>query len=96
VTDQAQILNDVHLEQARADTSVERAFELDRPDGFYYLQVRVILFRAQGGKTSAQAEQFFFGKRCLVVPCDGVTLPVVWPEIPLEDLRHYGTVRPAK
>jgi hypothetical protein len=25
-----------------------------------------------------------------------VTLPVEWPQIPLESLHHYGTVRPAR
>jgi len=96
VTDQAELLNDVHLEHARADASLEQEFEVDRPEGFYYLQVRVILVRTQGGKTFAQAEQFFFGRRCLVVPCDGVTLPVVWPDTPLEELHRYGTVQPTK
>ena len=44
----------------------------------------------------AQAEQFFFARRPLPVPCEGVTLPVVWPDIPLNDLQHHGTVLPAK
>jgi hypothetical protein len=94
--DEAEVVKDVHLEQGRTETSVEQDFEVDRPDGFYYLQVRAILFRTQGGKTFAQAEQFFFRRRSLVVPCEGVTLPVVWPDISLEDLHHYGTVRPSK
>ena len=80
----------------RADASVEQEFEVERSEGFYYLQVRVMLFRAQAGKTFAQAEQFFFVRRFLSVPCDRVTLPVVWPDIPLNDLQHHGTVRPAK
>ena len=96
VTDEAQLLNDVHLEREKTDASVEQEFDVDRPAGFYYLQVRVILFRAQAGKTFAQAEQFFFGKRPLPVPCEGVTLPVAWPDLPLDDLHHHGTVRPAK
>lgn len=96
VTDTAELLNDVHLERERAEVSVEQAFELTRPEGFYYLQVRVLLFRTQAGKTFAQAEQFFFGRRPLAVPCEGVTLPVAWPDLALEDLHHQGTVRPGK
>jgi len=98
VTDKVELLNDVHLEREKADSSLEEDFELDRPDGFYYLQVRAILFRTQGesGRTFAQAEQFFFGRRSLAIPCERVTLPVEWPQIPLESLHHYGTVRPAR
>ena len=47
-------------------------------------------------KHVAQAEQFFFASRPLQIAPDlpSVTLPMAWPDIPLEELGHYGTVKP--
>src|SRR5262245_40066358 len=54
---------DLHNESSRAAYDLPIAVE--RPTGFYYLQVRAVLFRAQAGKMFAQAEQFFFPRRPL-------------------------------
>ena len=88
------------IEQADLNTEVDQPaydlpFTVERPAGFYYLQVRVILFRAQAGKMFAQAEQFFFARRPLPLPDQPhgrVTLPVQWPQIPLEELGTDGVI----
>ena len=73
-------------------------FSLSRPPGYYYIQLRFILYRIQDGKAYAQAEQFFFGKRTLPLfdNISGITLPVEWPPIPLKELGAYGTIQPTK
>ena len=73
-------------------------FSVSRPPGYYYIQLRFILYRIQDGKAYAQAEQFFFGKRTLPLFQDisGITLPVEWPSIPLSELGTYGTIHPTK
>ncbi|MBM3459959.1 MAG: hypothetical protein FJX77_15670 [Armatimonadetes bacterium] len=77
----------------------ELPLAVERPAGFYFLQVRVILIRTQAGKAIAQAEQFFFGRQPLSLteePLGRVTLPVAWPQIPLEELGIYGVVEPRR
>lgn len=100
----AEAATDCHeiAKQVDLDTESERAaydlpFGVERPAGFYYLQVRAILFRTRAGKVFAQAEQFFFGRRPVHVAPeagDPLTLPVAWPTEALEELHHYGTVSP--
>jgi hypothetical protein len=98
-SDYDKVFEQVNLEKESQDSAVEIGFSVERPAGYYYVQVRVILFQAKEGKVFAQAEQFFFGKRPLVFGAESqgnVTLPVEWPTIPLEDLHHYRTIRPQK
>jgi hypothetical protein len=79
------------------ETNVEHQFAVEHPPGYYYVQVRVILFRAGGGKVFAQAEQFFFARRPIHIIQDSevrVTFPVSWPSEPLETLHKYGTISP--
>jgi hypothetical protein len=100
----AEAATDCHevLKQVDLDTETERAaydlpFRIERPGGWYYLQVRAVLFRTQAGQVFAQAEQFFFGRRPIRVapePEGTVTLPVTWPDQSLEELHRYGTVSP--
>jgi hypothetical protein len=88
---------DLNAQISRCDYDLP--FVLERPVGFYYLQVRAILFRGQAGKVFAQAEQFFFARRPLQLtnePIGRITLPVQWPQIPLEDLGSYGVVEPKR
>ena len=99
VTDCHQVINqvDLHTESARA--TYELPFAVERGAGFYYLQVRAILFRTWGEKVFAQAEQFFFARRPLPLterPIGHITLPVEWPQIPLERLNIYGVVEPQR
>lgn len=100
----AEAATDCHeiFKQADLNAESERAFyelpfDVDRPIGFYYLQVRAILFRVQAGNVFAQAEQFFFGRRPAHItpePKGSLTLPITWPSEALEELHHYGTVSP--
>ena len=84
-----------HTELSRS--GYDLPFVVERPRGFYFLQVRVILFLTQADKVFAQAEEFFFARR--PIPLTGeslgqVTLPVQWPQLPLEELGTYGVVEP--
>jgi hypothetical protein len=86
---------DLHTEAARS--AYELLFSIERPPGYYYLQVRAVLFRTQGGKVFAQAEQFFYSRRPVEIHqvAEGrLTLPVSWPTESLEELHHHGTMHP--
>jgi len=96
-TDVQKLIADVHLEQESRDSSLEQTFSIKHAPGFYYVQVRAILFRVEGGKTFAQAEQFFFARRPLHLTAEmegRVVFPVAWPAKPLQDLQSYGTISP--
>jgi hypothetical protein len=96
-TDCHEIVHQVDLETESSRGAYDLPFRIERPAGFYYLQVRAILFRAQAGGVFAQVEQFFFGRRPVHVASEQegtLTLPVSWPTQALEDLNHYGTMRP--
>lgn len=99
VTDSHEVAKQVDLNSESSQSAYDLPFVVERPAGFYYLQVRAILFRTQAGKVFAQAEQFFFARRPLPLtdePLGSVTLPVHWPQIPLEELGSYGVVEPRK
>lgn len=99
VTDCHEVAKQVDLDSESSQSAYDLPFVVERPAGFYYLQVRAILFRLNAGKVFAQAEQFFFARRPLQLteePLGNVTLPVQWPQIPLEDLGTYGVVNPQK
>jgi hypothetical protein len=96
-TDCHEVVKHVDLDTETNRAAYDLPFSIERPAGFYYLQVRAILFRTQAGKVFAQAEQFFFGRRPVSVgpePEGALTLPVTWPAQALEELHHYGTVSP--
>ena len=65
VTDCHEVANQVDLHTESSQAAYDLPFAVERPAGFYYLQVRAILFRTQAGKVFAQAEQFFFARRPL-------------------------------
>ena len=96
IKDSERVLEHVDLDTEIKDSSREIPFSLSRPAGHYYIQLRFILYRFEGGKAYAQAEQFFFGKRALPLLDDirGIILPITWPSIPLEELGSYGTIMP--
>lgn len=99
VTDEHQVFKQVDLNAESSQPEYNLSFAVERAAGFYYLQVRAILFRTQAGKVFAQAEQFFFARRPLPLteePLGHVTLPVEWPQIPLEELGSYGVVEPRR
>ena len=97
VTDSHEVFKQVDLNNESSRAAYDLPFAVERAAGFYYLQVRAILFRVQAGKVVAQAEQFFYSRRPLPViegSQDRITLPVAWPGEPLDELHHYGTVHP--
>jgi hypothetical protein len=97
VTDNHEVAKQVDLHTELSQAAYDLPFFVERPTGFYYLQVRAILFRTQSGKVFAQAEQFFFARRPLAVTGERLghlTLPVPWPQIPLEELGTYGVIQP--
>jgi hypothetical protein len=99
VTDSHEVFKQVDLKAESSRSAYDLPFAVERPAGFYYLQVRAILFRTHAGKVFAQAEQFFFARRPLPLtdePLGQVTLPVHWPQISLEELGTYGVVEPRK
>ena len=99
VTDSHEVYKQVDLNAESSQPAYDLPFEVERPAGFYYLQVRAILFRTQAGKVFAQAEQFFFARRPLALtepPLGSITLPVEWPQIPLDELGSYGVVEPRR
>ncbi len=98
VSDCPELYNNIDLDNERDEPTRSIPFSINHTAGYYYLQLRTLLYRKQDGKVFAQAEQFFFGRRPLGLFDDlpAVTLPVEWPSIPLEELGHYGTVEPQK
>lgn len=97
--DAAQVAHAVDLNQERNDRSVSIEFSVQRKAGWYFLDVGVILFRNQKGENHAQVEHFFFKKRPVLIPENNtvsLTLPVVWPAIPVENLHRYGVISPKK
>src|SRR5262249_29158560 len=96
-TDCHEVFRQVDLDSETERPTYELPFSIERLAGFYYLQVRAILFRTQVDKVVAQAERFFFGRRpahVAPVPEGTLTLPITWPDLPLEELQHFGTVSP--
>ena len=98
-TDSEKVFERVDLDQESHETTFAHPFGIERPAGYYYVQLGVILFRKRDGKVFAQVEHFSFGKRPLHVAAEQegtMLLPVLWPTEPLDALHHYGTVTPQK
>jgi hypothetical protein len=96
VTDSHEVVKQVDLNTETSQPSYDLPFVVERPAGFYYLQVRAILFRKPAEKVFAQAEQFFFARRPLPLTqsLSNVTLPVEWPQLEVDELHIYGVVKP--
>src|SRR5689334_3798740 len=62
-TDCHEVYKQVDLDREWSQSAYDLPFSIERQPGFYYIQVRAILFRTQGGKVFAQAEQFFYSRR---------------------------------
>lgn len=96
-TDSDKVFEQVALDHESHEATFEHRFGIERSPGFYYVQLRVILFRSRDGKVLAQAEQFFFACRPVQIASEAigdVVFPVSWPTEPLEALHHYGTISP--
>ncbi len=99
VVDCTEVCNLVHFDRESQDTTLEQRFTFERPPGYYYVQMRVVLYRKKGAEMFAQAEQFFFGRRPLHIdasPVGDVTFPVTWPALPIEAMQRYQTLRPQR
>jgi hypothetical protein len=95
--DMEKIYDQVDLEQESNEARLECGFSFDRPAGYYFVQVRALLFRVGDGNVVAQSELFFFGRRPLHVANDQddqITLPVTWPSTSLNSLHKYQTFKP--
>ena len=96
VSDCPELYSRVDLESETTEKLRTIPFTIEHAKGYFYLQVRAILFRKKDEKVYAQTEQFFFVRRPLEL-IDGivsVTLPIEWPAISLEELQKYGTIEP--
>lgn len=98
VEDSVQVLEQVDLETEVRMPARTVSFSIERPAGYYYLQLRTMLFRKQDNEFQAQVEPFFFARRPLALLEDlaSVTLAVEWPSLAIEDLEYYGTFRPGR
>lgn len=98
VTDCHKIYENVDLESDSISIPNLIPFSIPRDAGVYYLQIRAILYRFSDGQHFAQHEQFFFSRRPLELTPEhpAVTLPMEWPDIPLEDLGVYGIQKPTR
>ena len=87
----------VSLKETKDPFDKPLMFDLCRRSGFFYLDVGVIAYIENGGKLIAQVEHF--------VPFDqptefvrnqdnSIAIRVNWPDIPLDELGFYGTIKP--
>ena len=97
IKDEETIAKKVHFEREDKTGSIQAEFCLHRPVGWYYVQINTILYREHATKMFAQVDRFFFRKRPLEITLgeeQHLTLPVSWPPIRIEELEHYGTIKP--
>lgn len=97
VVDCIEIFKEVDLDKESQETTFEHHFVIERSPGYYYVQLRVILFRERDGKFFAQSEEFFFAQRPVHItanPRVKLVLPVSWPTEAPEALHYYGTISP--
>jgi hypothetical protein len=94
-TDCEKVFEQVDLDKESQETTFEHHFRVERSPGYYYVQLRAMLFRIRDGKVLAQVQPFFFARRPVqvaAIPEGNVTFPVSWPTAPLDTL--YGIVSP--
>lgn len=97
ISDCEKIFENVDLDRESQEISAELPFGVERSTGYYFVQVRIILFRVQNEKVFGQAEQFFFARRPIEIapePQGYVTFPISWPTEPLDALGHIETFYP--
>jgi hypothetical protein len=96
-TDCSEVVENVHLEKESQRSAIEQTFSIEHLPGYYYAQIRAILFLEQAGAVLAQAEQFFFGRRPVRIEGDKgnpITFQISWPKKAIEKLHRYGTINP--
>lgn len=91
------LLDDVNLDVESTAATRDLPFALEHPMGYFYVEVRAILFRKRDDALFAQVEQFFYSKRPLRIRDVGgipMTFPVVWPPDNEERIKKFGVLRP--
>jgi len=91
------LAKEVDLEKTARRVAFIKPFEIEHKPGFFYIQLRVVLFRDSGKGVVAQVEPFFFNRRPLHVeesPQPPVLFSVSWPPTPLDRLHRHGRIRP--
>ena len=97
VTESHKVYENVNLDHETTASSVEISFATEGQLGYCYIQLRAVLFRKENEKVFAQAEQFFFKQQPLHIDSGyvaGVVFRVTWPTTRVEEMEHYGTVKP--
>ena len=91
------LAKEVDLERDSRRIAFLNSFEFHHPEGFFYLQLRVVLFRKAADSVAAQAEQFLFNRRPLEIH-EGLIKPVLlsvsWPSTPLGELHRHASFYP--
>jgi hypothetical protein len=97
VTDCHKVAESLHINEESKQPSFEQTFAIKHSPGYYYLQVRALLFREREGSLFCQAEQFFFSKKPVWIFHEAeeeTVLSIAWPKRALEELHYYGTMTP--
>ncbi|VTS07346.1 hypothetical protein [Tuwongella immobilis] len=95
--DSHSVHHQVDLSRESSQSEYEFPIEVERPDGFYYLELRAVLLRTHDGQLVAQAEPFFFARRPMLFcdpPLGKITLPIPWPAVAVDELPIDGVIEP--
>ncbi len=95
--DLVNVLDDVNVDVESTVAVREQKFTLEHPTGWFYVEVRAVLFRKRGENLIAQVEQFFYSKRPLRIRETGntpMTYPVAWPADSESRTKKFGVARP--
>src|SRR5579862_1323312 len=95
--DVVNVLDDVNVDVESTAAVREQKFALEHPTGWFYVEVRAVLFRKRETNLIAQVEQFFYSKRPLRIREAGntpMTYPVAWPADNEERVKKFGIARP--
>ena len=97
VTDSHEVAKQVDLYTESSRPEYDLPFAVERPAGFYYLQVRAILFRSRRARCSPRPSSSSSpGGRCRSTSNRLAGSRCRWSgrRIPLEELGSYGVVEP--
>src|SRR5262249_14573589 len=94
--DHTEVARHVYPHTESSQTVYDLPFAVERPAGFYYLQVHASLLRTHEGKMCAQVEQFIFGgdNGPLALIDGSISLPISWPSTSLNELDSLGVAMP--
>ena len=96
-----QVLSDstnIPIKEAFDQKELPLSFEVECAPDNYFVDVGVIAIREEAGKLYGQIKHFVPERHALIVEkgsrCE-LEIAVTWPDIPLEKLGSYGTIRPS-